>query len=193
MTDRVRQFDAHGNEIWYKQWPDSADGDIELGERIWVVDIPGVLGQWDDDGNVIVEPVAEEGHWEMRVTSRPMTDDERAEWHVRNPGPTLVERTGVNAFSGDVDEQVAVSIGLLTSKVTQLERLSAALVEATADPDTVQAIRGQAVAELQVIDNDPQMREDLIVHEATQMRAIATAWLATSEGQAWLAAALGGA
>ena len=84
---RDQMSDQHGVTT-YTQWPDTADGTIEEGVRVWVVDTEAVPGVYDDEtGEEITPPVPEEGHWGFDVTVRAMTEAEVAEWHARQPPP----------------------------------------------------------------------------------------------------------
>jgi hypothetical protein len=124
-------------------WPGTVDGDIEEKRNIWVVDTPAVDGVYDEDGNEITAPVAEVGHYEMVVTTRPLTADEQAQLQAR-----------LDADAAEADRNARIQ-ALAAKSVTDLEA-SAAAIEARADfyAAAADATSGTAVTYINIMVDD---------------------------------------
>jgi len=85
-------------------YKESKDAGRSVLSKVKVVDFPGVEEQTDDDGNVIVEAVAEQSHDEIKIATRQFNPDTGSKLADKVTQYNLIE---IDYWISDLTNQIA--------------------------------------------------------------------------------------
>lgn len=176
------------------EWVEVTDDNAEqLGYHELVeVARPGAPNEWDSVSREIV-------HDGDRFTEQ---------WTVTEGKEPLTSRTGIDSFK-DLEGEAAVSLGIMALDMEAVRKSLGYLLRGSVEikaaetveakmakviellegfPEAFQLIDATAVIDLQLIDNDPDVRPELMVMRVKDKQAKAEAFLATDAGKQYAAA-----